>query len=195
MKKHQQHKDHHDHNEHHDHHDHNEHSAKNHHAESPLTNSKIEYCKFGLVIFAIFTLSTVHSSIVGMTVQQFLESFMGVFFFVFSIFKLSSLKEFAYGFQSYDLIAKKSLFYSFSYPFIQLILGFIYLLGLNNAGVDVFVVLISLVSGLGVLLSLKKGNKIHCVCLGNVIKLPLSTISFVEDFGMAIMAITMLLMF
>ncbi len=186
-----------DHQQHENHHNHAVHNDKNQHQHHQMTdtNTKIEYFKFGLIIFGIFTLSTVHSSIVGMTVQQFLESFMGVFFFVFAIFKLSSLKEFAYGFQSYDLIAKKSLVYSFSYPLIQLILGFIYLLGLNNAGVDVFVILISLVSGLGVLLSLKKGNKIHCVCLGNVIKLPLSTISFVEDFGMALMAITMLLMF
>ncbi len=119
---------------------------------------------------------------------------MGVFFFVFAIFKLSSLKEFAYGFQSYDLIAKRSLIYSFSYPFIQLFLGFIYLLGLNKTGVDFFVVILSLISGIGVLRAIKSGNKIHCVCLGNVIKLPLSTISFVEDFGMALMAITMLLM-
>jgi len=192
MKKHQQHKEHHDHN---DQHAHSEHSTKNHHVETRQTNSKIEYCKFGLIIFGIFTLSAVHSSIVGMSVQQFLISFMGVFFFVFAIFKLSNLKVFAYGFQSYDLIAKKSLVYSFSYPFIQLFLGFIYLLGLNNAGVDVFVVILSLVSGIGVLRALKNGNKIHCVCLGNVIKLPLSTISFVEDFGMALMATAMLLMF
>lgn len=177
------------------HHNHIEHQAHDHSSMMTATNLKLEYFKFCLIIFGIFTLSIVHSSIVGLNFEQFLESFMGVFFFVFSIFKLSSLKEFAYGFQSYDLIAKKSLGYSFSYPFIQLILGFIYLLGLNNAGVDIFVVLLSLVSGIGVFRALKNGNKIHCVCLGNVIKLPLSTISFVEDFGMAIMATAMLLMF
>ena len=165
------------------------------HSVESKSGSGLEYYKFGLVIFSIFTLSSFHASIVGIHLEQFLSSFMGVFFFVFSIFKLSSLKEFAYGFQSYDLLAKKSFIYSFSYPFIQLVLGFVYLLGLNNTGVDVFVVAISLISAIGVVQALKSGNKIHCVCLGNVIKLPLSTISFVEDFGMAAMAITMLLMF
>jgi len=181
--------------QHGNHHGHEMHKSKHQHSDMQQTSSAIEYYKFGLILFCIFVLSAVHSSIVGLTVQQFLESFMGVFFFVFSIFKLSSLKEFAYGFQSYDIIAKRSLAYSFSYPFIQLVLGFTYLLGLNNFIVDLCVLIISLVSGFGVLLALKSGNKIHCVCLGNVIKLPLSTISFVEDFGMAIMALAMLLMF
>lgn len=185
-----------DHQQHENHHNHAVHNDKNQHQHHQMTdtNTKIEYFKFGLIIFGVFVLTSVHSSIVGMTLQQFLESFMGVFFFVFSIFKLSSLKEFAYGFQSYDLIAKQSLVYSFSYPFIQLIFGFVYLLGLNNFGIDLIVLIISLISGVGVLLALKSGNKLHCVCLGNIIKLPLSTISFVEDFGMAIMATAMLLM-
>jgi hypothetical protein len=119
---------------------------------------------------------------------------MGVFFMVFSLFKLSRLKEFAYGFQSYDLIANKSLAYGFAYPFIQLLLGLIYLSGLGSQSVDIFVVIISLISGAGVLNSLSKKQMVHCVCLGNVIKLPLSTISFVEDFGMAVMALAMIIM-
>ena len=174
------------------------HNHKSHHKNLDTvlkTSSELEYYKFCLIIFSIFTLSAVHSSIVGMTIQQFLMSFIGVFFLVFSVFKLSSLKEFAYGFQSYDIIAKRSLIYSFSYPFIQLLLAFTYLLGSNNFAVDIFVILISLVSGIGVIQALKSGKKIHCVCLGSVIKLPLSINSFVEDFGMAIIASAMLLMF
>jgi hypothetical protein len=123
---------------------------------------------------------------------MFIDSFMGVFFIVFAGFKISQLKIFAYGFQSYDLIAKHSLAYSYSYPFIQLAFGFAYLAGFGSIIVDSLVLFVSLISGLGVLKSLIKKQKVHCVCLGNVIKLPLSTISFVEDFGMALMALSMI---
>jgi len=152
-----------------------------------------EYVKFVLIMVCITVISLIHVSSSGMSIMQFTESFMGVFFVVFAGFKLAKLKEFAYGFQSYDLIAKHNLPYAFVYPFVQLVLGCIYLLGLSSLPVDVFVLVISLVSGAGVLNSLKKKQKVHCVCLGNVIKLPLSTISFVEDFGMAIMAFVMIL--
>jgi hypothetical protein len=39
---------------------------------------------------------------------------------------------------------------------------------------------------------LKRRAGIHCACLGNVIKLPLSTVSLVEDIGMGLMAAAML---
>lgn len=156
------------------------------------SSQKKEYIKFAGIMLAILVLSYVHASLAGIALMQFLESFMGVFFVVFAGFKIMQLKEFAYGFQSYDLVAKKSLLYSYSYPFIQLLFGLMYLFGLATIAVDGVVLFVSLLSGLGVLNSLHKKQKVHCVCLGNVIKLPLSTISFVEDFGMAAMAIAMI---
>jgi hypothetical protein len=170
----------------------NDSSHSNHFMTHESTNNTVEYLKFIAIMTVISALSYFHASWRGIDLMQFLESFMGVFFVVFAGFKIFRLKEFAYGFQSYDLVAKKSLFYSYSYPFIQLILGFIYLLSLATLAVDFVVLFVSLLSGLGVLNSLMKKQKVHCVCLGNVIKLPLSTISFVEDFGMAIMATIMI---
>ena len=149
-----------------------------------------EYLKFiGVLLFILLVSAVIEKN----TFLTFLDSFMGVFFTVFASFKLFSLKEFAYGFQSYDLLAKKSLTYSYLYPFIQLLFGALYLLNFGSAPLDAVVITISLVSGAGVLRALNSGAKVHCVCLGNVIKLPLSTISFIEDFGMAIMALAMLL--
>ena len=125
--------------------------------------------------------------------NNMLENTMTVFV-VFAAFKLAQLKEFAYGFQSYDLIAKNNLLYGYAYPFIQAGLGLSYLSGFGSIGLNIFVVAISLVSGAGVLYSLHKKQAVHCVCLGNVIKLPLSRISFVEDFGMAVMALAMIIL-
>ena len=172
------------------HHNHQEH----HHLDNHPKDNRLEYVKFAGIISGIIALSFIHSSVVQeFSTHQFIDSFMGVFFIVFAAFKLINLKEFAYGFQSYDILAKRSLAYSFVYPFIQAIFGILYLLGATNVLLHSTVLLVSLVSGVGVLLSLSRHAHVHCVCLGNVVKLPLSTISFVEDFGMAAMATIMLM--
>jgi hypothetical protein len=163
-------------------HKHNDHSVNN-------SKQKMEYLKFVGIMLSILGISIF---IAANTALPFLESFMGVFFIQFASFKLAQLKEFAYGFQSYDLLAKRSLKYSYFYPFMQFGFGVLYIAGAGSLYLDVAVLVVSLVSGAGVLNSLIKKQKVHCVCLGNVIKLPLSTISFVEDFGMAAMAIVMI---
>lgn len=154
------------------------------------SNNTPEYFKFAGVISLVLLGSIIFAVY---TDVSFIDSFMGVFFVVFAFFKLINLKEFAYGFQSYDLVARKYLAYSFTYPFIQLVFGGLYLLGFGTVLLDAVVVFVSFLSGAGVLRTLGSGAKVHCVCLGNVIKLPLSTISFVEDFGMAAMALAMLI--
>lgn len=154
-----------------------------------------EYVKFFFVLLFISVLSYVWTMQKNFTIYEFMESFMGVFFVVFASFKLINLKEFAYGFQSYDILAKKSLAYSYSYPFIQMALGITYLINLGGfIWVNLFVLVLSLVSSAGVIKSLVSKQDVHCVCLGNVVKLPLSTISFVEDFGMALMALAMIVL-
>ena len=48
-------------------------------------------------------------------------------------------------------------------------------------------------SSLGVVQALAQRQAIQCACLGTVLKLPMSTITLVEDVGMAAMAAAMLL--
>jgi hypothetical protein len=48
-------------------------------------------------------------------------------------------------------------------------------------------------SGTGVLIKLLKGEEVKCVCLGTVLKVPLTNITLVEDFGMAILALFLIL--
>ncbi len=169
----------------------NQHDHSEHHSHKENKNT-LEYIKFAGVIVLVVVLSAIIEKNSAVT---YMEVFMGVFFAVFGFFKIINLKEFAYGFQSYDLIAKNSLLYSYSYPFIQLAFAFLYLYGAGSImWVSYTVLIVSLISGLGVLQALGSGAKVHCVCLGNVIKLPLSTISFVEDFGMALMAIAIIVL-
>jgi hypothetical protein len=43
------------------------------------------------------------------------------------------------------------------------------------------------VGATGVILALKKGMDVRCVCLGTVLDVPLSTVSLIEDIGMVLM--------
>lgn len=169
-----------------------EHHNNMHHAQPPVAQ---EYIKFTFIMIAIAILAFIWVPAKDRTLFSLMESFMGVFFVVFSAFKLVNIREFAYGFQSYDLIATKSLSYAFAYPFLQLLFGVLYLLGSGSSLLlNLIVLTVSVVSSIGVLKSIRAKEDIHCVCLGNVIKLPLSRISLVEDAGMAVMALLMILL-
>lgn len=158
------------------------------------TSSFKEYVKFIAIMILIVVVAAIAASWPAFDLKKYLASFMGVFFIVFAGFKLINLKEFAYGFQSYDIIAKKSLAYAFIYPYIQLIFGILYLTNHESTPLNSIVLIVSIISSIGVFKALNKKQEVQCVCLGNVIKLPLSTVSLVEDIGMAAMAIAMIFM-
>ena len=52
-----------------------------------------------------------------------------------------------------------------------------------------------LIGSLGVLRALLDKRAIRCACLGTAIKLPMTTVTLVEDLGMAAMAAVMLVIY
>ena len=161
------------------------------HMDHSSEGGVIEYVKFFAILTSIFVISLLISR---SGYLPFMEALMGIFLVTFAGFKLINLKEFAYGFQSYDLLAKQSLAYSFAYPFIQLTIGVAYLLGFASLALHLIAFIVAIIASVGVLNSLLSKQQVHCVCLGSIVKLPLSRISFVEDFGMAIMALLMMVL-
>jgi hypothetical protein len=51
-----------------------------------------------------------------------------------------------------------------------------------------------LFSGLGVAIKLAKKEKFQCACLGTFLKVPLTKVTLVEDFGMALLALILLVL-
>ncbi len=161
------------------------------HSES----SPKEYLKLGLVISAVVLIAWLLNNSFGSGGwMEYLRWFMGVFFVVFASFKFAGYKMFVEMFAGYDIIAKQSRLYSYLYPFIELGLGLLYLTDISPVARNTATVIVMSVSVVGVIQELRKRSGIHCACLGNVIKLPLSTVSFIEDAGMGIMALVMLLL-
>jgi hypothetical protein len=123
--------------------------------------------------------------------MPWMQDFMGVFLVIFSLFKFFDMEGFADGFQMYDLLAKRLRAYAYFYPFIEFGLGLGYLSRWHLGTVCAATVGVMLFGALGVLNALRKGLDLECACMGNVLKVPLSTVALVEDLGMAVMAAAM----
>lgn len=145
----------------------------------------------------ILSLIVLCAAIVSLESQRPLYSFllatMTGFFLVFAGFKLIDLKGFAQGYSTYDLLAQRWFGYGYIYPFIELGFGLLMLAGYHpdwllwsEAGLMSF-------SGLGVALKLAKRERFTCACLGTFLKVPLTYVTLLENFGMA--AIALLLLF
>lgn len=170
-----------------DHHNH------GHHMVMGESNAK-EYVKFFLVISGIVVAAYGLMMFFGEpSGLEFMRWFMGVFFATFGIFKLIGYKMFADMFASYDVVAKRFKLYAHLYPFIELALAALYLTNSFSGIRDVITLVIMATGVIGIFQEIKKRSGIHCACLGNVIKLPLSTVSLIEDIGMGLMALVMLL--
>lgn len=119
--------------------------------------------------------------------------FMAGFFLVFAGFKLIDLSGFAEGYAQYDLLAKRWKGYGYIYPFIELSLGLALLIGSNSLIVNWVILVVMTFSGLGVAIKIRRKEKFQCACLGTFLKVPLTKVTLIEDFGMAAMAAIMLL--
>ncbi len=120
--------------------------------------------------------------------------FMGGFFIAFSFFKMLDLRGFADAYRSYDLAAKAWPGYGFVYPFIEFGLGLAYLGNFYPVAVNAITATVMAVSLAGVLRAVLSRKAIRCACLGTVFKLPMSTVTIIEDGLMLAMAVAMLLL-
>ncbi|MEY4937887.1 MAG: hypothetical protein RIS64_4246 [Bacteroidota bacterium] len=125
----------------------------------------------------------------GMALMRF---FMAGFFLSFSFFKLLDLAGFADSYSNYDLLAKRWYHYGFIYPFLELGLGVAYLIDFQPFVTNIVTLMVMGFSSIGVLQSVLNKQTIQCACLGAVFKLPMSTITVLEDVLMMVMALVML---
>ena len=147
-----------------------------------------------IVIFALLVAGSLAATWWNFTLANFIAAFMAGFFIVFAGFKLMDLKGFAEGYSTYDLLASRWMGYGYIYPFIELAFGLLMLAGFHSAGLLWVELVVMLFSGLGVAIKLAKGEEFMCACLGTFLKVPLTKITLLEDFGMAALAGILLLL-
>ena len=130
----------------------------------------------------------------GVNSMLYMMDFMGVFFLVFGLFKLIDLHGFVNGFQEYDFIAKKFKFYGYIYPFVEIILGAMYLLGIMYLWQNLLVLILSSIGIFTAYKYIGHADDIECVCLGTVFKLPMTWVTLSENLLMFVMVLFMMLM-
>lgn len=120
--------------------------------------------------------------------RTIMTDFMAGFFLVFSFFKLLDIRGFVNAYQFYDILARPWRRWGFIYPFLQLGLGIAYLTRFEPTLINALTLVLMLLGSVGVLRALMKKTAIRCACLGTAINLPMTTVTLVEDLGMAAMA-------
>lgn len=125
--------------------------------------------------------------------QDMMFDFMGLFFIVFSFFKMLDLQGFPNSFRMYDPLAKRVPIYAKIYPFIETILGLMLLLRFKVEIALIVTIVILGITTIGVTKTLLDKRSIRCACLGTALKLPMTEATFIENTIMLVMAVVLLI--
>ena len=145
-------------------------------------------------LFLIFSYVIIGSLMLtkGDSIALFMTNFMGLFYLIFGFFKFLDYKGFPASFGQYDPIAKRIKIYGWLYPFIETILGIMFLYQIELAIALWVTVIILGTTTVGVAQQLLKKSKIQCACLGTALNLPMTEATLIENSIMLIMAFSML---
>lgn len=154
--------------------------------------TKIQQLKPLLLIFLYLFTSAFLLNYKEANVHSAMLDFMGLFYIVFSFFKLLDLKGFPQSFRMYDPLAKAIPVYGWIYPFLELVLGLMFLMRYALPIALIATIVILGITTVGVTRTLLNKNSIQCACLGTALKLPMTEATFIENAIMLVMAVVML---
>ncbi len=150
------------------------------------------YIPLIVIVLMITVVSAIASWTGQFSLSGFTLNFMTGFFLVFAGFKFMDLKGFAEGYSTYDLLAQRWFGYGYVYPFIELGFGLLILAGFHSIGLLWVEFVVMTFSGLGVAIKVARREPFMCACLGTFLKVPLTYVTLIEDFGMAILALLLI---
>lgn len=161
-------------------------------SELDTKKSKFQQLKPLFIIFGYILVAAVLLNYNSWNTADFMLDFMGLFFIVFSFFKILDLRGFPSSFRMYDPLAKVFAPYAWSYPFIETALGLMFLMRYEvNIALIITLVILGITT-VGVLRTLLSKKAITCACLGTALKLPMTEATFIENAIMIIMAVYMI---
>jgi cation transport ATPase len=161
--------------------------------ENEEEKSKLQQLKPLLLIIFYIATASILLHYKNWSWSDFMLDFIGIFFIVFSFFKMLDLNGFPESFRMYDPLAKRVPFYGKVYPFIETVLGLMFLMR-YEINIALIITLIVLgVTTIGVTKTLLDKKSIRCACLGTALKLPMTEATFIENAIMIVMASLMLI--
>ncbi len=145
-----------------------------------------------LIILGYITISSILLHHKNWNLTEVMLDFMGLFYIVFSFFKILDLKGFPDSFRMYDPLAKAIPVYGWIYPFVETALGLMFLMRFQIPIALITTLIILGITTIGVTRTLLNKKTIQCACLGTALKLPMTEATLIENSIMMVMAIVML---
>ena len=157
-----------------------------------IKSNKIKQLKPLFIILGYISVTSILLNFRNWNSTNAMLDFMGLFYIIFSFFKILDIKGFSTSFKMYDPLAKKITIYGYIYPFIEILLGLMFLTRIEvNIALLITIIILGITSA-GVTRTLLNKRKINCACLGTTLKLPMTEATFIENAIMIIMAIVLL---
>ncbi|MDA9699200.1 heavy-metal-associated domain-containing protein [Flavobacteriaceae bacterium] len=157
-----------------------------------IKSSKIKQLKPLFIILGYISVTSILLNFRNWNSTNAMLDFMGLFYIIFSFFKILDIKGFSSSFKMYDPLAKKITTYGYIYPFIEILLGLMFLTRIEvNIALLITIIILGITS-VGVTQTLLNKKTINCACLGTTLKLPMTEATFIENAIMIVMAIVLL---
>lgn len=154
--------------------------------------SKIKQLKPLFIILAYISITSLLLNFKNWDSTNAMLDFMGLFYIIFSFFKILDIKGFSISFRMYDPLAKKVPLYGIIYPFIEILLGIMFLTRIEVELAIILTIIVLGITTVGVTQTLLNKKSISCACLGTTLKLPMTEATFIENALMIIMAFVLL---
>ena len=166
----------------------NEEGVNSNNADLTIKESKIKQLKPLFIILSYILIASILLNYKNWNSTNAMLDFMGLFYIVFSFFKILDIKGFSMSFKMYDPLAKKVSIYASIYPFIEILLGIMFLTRYEVNTALILTVLVLGITTIGVTQTLVNKRSIKCACLGTTLNLPMTEATFIENTLMIIMS-------
>ena len=162
------------------------------HGDLTIKESKIKQLKPLFIILGYLFITSILLNYKNWNSSNAMLDFMGLFYIIFSFFKILDIKGFSMSFRMYDPLAKQAPIYGYIYPFIEVILGMMFLIRFEVNIALILTVIILGITTIGVTQTLINKRSIKCACLGTKLNLPMTEATFIENALMIIMAFSLI---
>ena len=158
-----------------------------------IKSNKIKQLKPLFIILGYISVTSILLNFRNWNSTNAMLDFMGLFYIIFSFFKILDIKGFSKSFKMYDPLAKKITIYGYIYPFIEILLGLMFLTRIEvNIALLITIIILGITS-VGVTQTLLNKKTINCACLGTTLQLPMTEATFIENALMITMAFVLLI--
>lgn len=157
--------------------------------------SKIKQLKPLFIILGYIFIASILLNYENWNSSNAMLDFMGLFYVIFSFFKILDIKGFSMSFSMYDPLAKQVPIYGYIYPFIEVLLGMMFLIRFKLNIALMLTVIVLGITTIGVTQTLINKRSIKCACLGTTLNLPMTEATFIENALMIIMAFTLIFLY